>query len=821
MKQLVILRGVQGSGKTSLIETLGWNDFTICPDKIRAMYSSGYTNEMGNKVLKGNRDNGIWNQVREILDYRMRRGMFTVIDATHLTTESIRMYSPYIKKYGYRAYAINMPIPDIDTDKNLKNLSNTEIHDIALNINKHISIRRYGNQNIPIPTLEKAIHRMINNKTNTYFTDINIKANQSMPETIKQIHNILDWRINFSKAKHLYVIGDVHSSYKVLTKLIEDKDMLNPDNQLIFTGDLLDRGIKPIETFEFIRKTINNPNVTYIIGNHDNNMYRLTHDISCGSQQSKETYKLLLDHGYTKKEIGDVFRQFQQVSYINYKNKVNILITHGGISYLNALTELNYIPTNQFISGVGNFDFDIDTQWFNSHKNYLLIHKSIIDSTDNNDIIQVHGHRNSGHISLDECSKLGSYNLEGNVEFGGELRYMDISDEYDDVIHYGSMKNTEFNFDPNDILPTATSFLDNGSTDDILLKPQGNITSVNFTTNAFITKEWNSLTVRARGLFLNNIKKTVSARSYNKFFNLDEMPETSYDTIYDKVEYPINAYDKYDGFLGILGYDTLSDKQLFCSKSIVLRKGETNSEFNASMVKEVLTGVFGDAVLDKIKKYQKAHNVSFVFEILYPDKDKHIIKPNMSSSYDAKLLDIVDNSITYNKLPYDEMLKVAKTLGVGKNHCKALYRTVNNKKDLEKLFADTINNKIHNYPYEGLVFEDANGFMFKLKCSYFQYWKAVKSLVPLLIGCKSKEERKDASVYDRLGYIIAKVKNQSVNLLSDETLSELVSYNTWLLNCSIPLLSRVYNDRAKEVDITELNDRAYFDLHTKQVNDYE
>jgi tRNA splicing ligase len=48
--------------------------------------------------------------------------------------------------------------------------------------------------------------------------------------------------------------------------------------------------------------------------------------------------------------------------------------------------------------------------------------------------------------------------------------------------------------------------------------------SLNFTRDAFFDKEWNDLTVRARGLFVNTVTKEIVARSYEKFFG-EEMYE--------------------------------------------------------------------------------------------------------------------------------------------------------------------------------------------------------------------------------------------------------------------------------------------------------
>jgi len=62
--------------------------------------------------------------------------------------------------------------------------------------------------------------------------------------------------------KKTYVIGDVHGEYDTLVKLVEK---LPKDAEIIFVGDLVDRGAKSKEVIEFIRKN----NYRCVLGNHE------------------------------------------------------------------------------------------------------------------------------------------------------------------------------------------------------------------------------------------------------------------------------------------------------------------------------------------------------------------------------------------------------------------------------------------------------------------------------------------------------------------------------------------------------------------------
>jgi len=75
--------------------------------------------------------------------------------------------------------------------------------------------------------------------------------------------------------------------------------------------------------------------------------------------------------------------------------------------------------------------------------------------------------------------------------------------------------------------------------------------SVNFKEKAFYKKQWNAESIKARGLFLYK-NGEVAMRSYNKFFNMYELPITSKPSLAKNLVFPVKAYKKENGFLGIM-----------------------------------------------------------------------------------------------------------------------------------------------------------------------------------------------------------------------------------------------------------------------------
>ena len=74
-----------------------------------------------------------------------------------------------------------------------------------------------------------------------------------------------------------------------------------------------------------------------------------------------------------------------------------------------------------------------------------------------------------------------------------------------------------------------------------------NLYSLNFTSKAFYKKVWDTFTTKARGLYVDKDSGEVMMRSYNKFFNLNEVPETDEKKLSQTLAFPIKCYHKYNG----------------------------------------------------------------------------------------------------------------------------------------------------------------------------------------------------------------------------------------------------------------------------------
>ena len=114
MKQLLLMRGVPGVGKSTFIKEKGLENYTLSPDTLRLQFGSLIYNEEGRIAITQDKDNLVWKTLFEILENRMSNGEFTVIDATHSTGKLIKRYEKLVRKYGYRAYVVTLE-QDLDT----------------------------------------------------------------------------------------------------------------------------------------------------------------------------------------------------------------------------------------------------------------------------------------------------------------------------------------------------------------------------------------------------------------------------------------------------------------------------------------------------------------------------------------------------------------------------------------------------------------------------------------------------------------------------------------------------------------------------------
>lgn len=686
MRVLLLMRGAMGCGKSTFIEQNRLKPYTLCADDIRLLCQAPVLGKDGNYCISQKNEKVVWQTLFNILETRMKRGEFTVIDATNTKTSEMNRYKDLAKKYRYRIYCVDMT-------------------DVPIEVAKERNKKRDPIKYVPEEAIDRAYARF---------------ATQKIPSGIKAIKpNELDTifykPIDLSVYDKVHVIGDIHGCYTALMEFMNNHDV-NANEFFIFLGDYLDRGLENVQTLEYLLDLWeNHKNVYFLEGNHEAHLRNWAHGEDIVSPEFRNhTMPKLEQAGIDKKRVRQFCRSFGQCSYFIFHG-MNVLVTHGGLSTMPK--NLTFIATEQMIKGVGDY------------KDANTVDGAFYTSTEDG-YYSVHGHRNETHEPLQVNPT--TFNLNGEVEFGGDLRAVTFRHEKwldKSFIDQWEIPNSVYKI-PEDVTKNNDE-ISNAEIHDVIEymraskyigeKSFGNISSFNFTRGAFQDKVWDGMTTKARGLYIDTEHEQVVARGYEKFFNYGEMEFTKPEALARNLKFPVEAYVKENGFLGIVSTDN-DGELIFTSKS-------TMGGDHAVMVKENLYKIYGEEAIEKMRKYANQYHVTFVFEIIDRERDPHIIQYN--DNY-AILLDIINNDIKFDKLPYGSLKYVAKDIGL---EYKQHYKTLNNVKELSDFIEKATDPKfrlktdrINDDCIEGFVFEDANGFMFKLKVAYYNDWKMLRSV---------------------------------------------------------------------------------------------
>jgi tRNA splicing ligase len=248
------------------------------------------------------------------------------------------------------------------------------------------------------------------------------------------------------------------------------------------------------------------------------------------------------------------------------------------------------------------------------------------------------------------------------------------------------------------------------------------ISSFNFTSKTFKKGNWNDRTIKARGLFVDTDTDRILARSYNKFFNIGERPETNWESLRENLVFPVTPYIKENGFLGIASMG--KDGKLFLAS-----KSSNQGEF-AEYFKNIMDKTLSEEEQDYFAQLLGNNNCSAVFEVIDVEHDRHIVDYFESH---LVLLDIIYNDYEYSHAEYSALEHVSKRFGF---EIKQRLPELNSFKELEAFYL--IWRKRTNI--EGMVLEDANGFMFKMKFDWYKYWKGVRGIIQQLASGKHEYE---------------------------------------------------------------------------------
>lgn len=675
MRILLLLRGAPGSGKTTWVEKNGLKPYTLSPDEIRIMYQSPVMGIDGQSHISQSNDDAVWKTLFRILRGRMQRGNLTVVDATNARTSELKRYKDLCAEYRYRAYCVDLTTVPVEEVKR----RNAEREDF---------------RRVPERVIDTMYARF---------------ATQKVPSGIKVIKpDELDtvWlaKRDFSHYRVIHHIGDIHGCNTALQEYLAAEGGMKDDELYIFVGDYIDRGIENVEVVKFLLSIMDRKNVLLLEGNHEKSLWLWANEEECRDREFELVVRPALEEaGISRKDVRNLYRRFGQCAYYSYDGNT-WLVTHAGLS---AIPEnLSFVATEQMITGVGEYE-DVEE-----------VAVTFRNSTPEN-CFQIYGHRNLKNVPLKPEDRV--FNLEGQVEYGGFLRCLKIGHDgicpievRNRVFRTPEEREEQERLAGSSVVDLLISMRHNKY---IMEKKYGDISSFNFTDEAFYDKAWNSQTMRARGLYLDTVKGKVAARAYDKFFNIGEREETRMDRLQRRLCFPVTAYVKENGYLGIVSYDEKKDGLLTACKF-------TMDSLFVERLREMLTEKVSREHLDEMKDYIRENDVSFIFECVDVEHDPHIIEYPESR---LVLLDIAENSMESVRYGYDQMCAIAGRFGLmhKEKACEI--------QDWQTFFDWYQDIRREDYEYrgrkiEGFVIEDSSGYMVKVKLAYYHFWKQMRTV---------------------------------------------------------------------------------------------
>ena len=388
MRKLVILRGSMGCGKSTWLKEHDLEKYTLCADTMRLQLAAPQIGIDGKDIISQKMNRQAWDMLFFFLEERMKRGEFTVIDAVHSKSSEFSRYKSLAEQYRYRLYCVDFT-------------------DIPIEVAKERNAGRPEYKQVPEAEIDKVYSRFATQGKTSGFTVVK-------PEEFEKILTTepYDW----NDYENIHIFGDIHGCYEPLKEYFEKYPYTEKDGY-IFVGDYFDRGLQNLEVFNFVKEMINKPNTLFLTGNHEQTLRDYAFGMTVKSKDFLEkTAVQLTEGGVTQADLRQFYRKLGVAAYITFRG-YDFIISHGGVPYF-PKQSMDFYAADSFIRGVGNYNDDIDELFDN------WAQERNKDKVGQHEIYQVHGHRNL--LKLPLIHKEYSYNLEGKIEFGGELRVLRV-----------------------------------------------------------------------------------------------------------------------------------------------------------------------------------------------------------------------------------------------------------------------------------------------------------------------------------------------------------------------------------------------------------
>lgn len=739
MRKIIILRGPQGSGKSTLVRRLGLEGHALSYDAVRQVLCGDALNARGVISVSQEHNQLAFAVARESLDRRMSTGETILFEATLPKTRDVDALVQQARAHRYDVLVADFFMTD-PTACAAANAARPE----RLHVPAHAVARCFAEAE---GQADPAGVRVVR-----YGEGLDVAAaDADILAFLSDGFGVID----ADRYRRVVHVGDLQG---VLSPLFAEGSPLSGglrDEDLhVFHGDLFDRGPRNGEVARWwLDHAAGRPNVLLIAGNHETHVDLEAAGLPAVSREfSRRTLPQLEAAGVTRDDLRAISASL--LPMVRYVRKgVRVVATHAGLA---RPVERPWLLSEAALrKGGGFFDTEIDAAW--------SVSQEAMPEADR--AFGVHGHRNSAMLPTRAAAY--AFNLEGQVEFGGHLRMavlddtgwttVDIRNDADrrtmQEAHILDLAEGRRGFTRDaPIAPWASegriaprpfaqttldAFTRHALVAERMSDSMPHVKAINFTRTAFHTKAWDAVNSHARGLFVDDVDGTCVARGWEKFFNRGERPETSDIHLEHAIVWPVDGYGKSNGFLGLTGYSERSGELVIASKSRV------EGPF-ADMFRRILTDGIGTAGLERLLRFNRDQVAACLFEVNDPVNDPHMIE------YDEPhvvLLACVHRDETFRQMPYGDLVKLAAHLGCpvkervfgGVRNWRALSAMMDRvEKNPEWRAAD---------PLEGIVFEDAAGVFWKVKANRYAHWKTLRGAKERMLLARRKDVAFDMERY--------------------------------------------------------------------------
>ena len=684
MRKLVLLRGAPGSGKSTFAQQMGWEYHTLSMDQLRLNRRAPELSSDGRLQISQDENPAVAKEFFHLIGNKMGRGEFVVVDTqlAHRPKDILKL----AEDHNYKVCVVDfssMPIEQV----RIQNSGRPEVKRVSEKIIEDFYKKEPANWDVPVFMWGKDQNHAANVKT----------------WASEQLHD-------FSKYKAIHHIGDLQGCLSVLIGpggILEHG--IKDDELYIFVGDLLDRGIENGKVLSwFLKNAVPRDNVMLVWGNHEDHIWRWGRGLPAVSDEfEKRTLPQLLAEGLTPEDGLKVCRKAVELVLYTF-NGQKVMVTHAGLPTVPVAPEL--VSSRQYSKGTGFWSDPIDEQF---------------ERNAPSDWVQVHGHRNHNWQEIQATPR--SFNLENQVEFGGRLRWASLDQNGWTT---GSNKNEVYMISDNEkektiqwkdqgmllSAQTAQAMREHEGVKENVMAKQPHISSFNFTKDVFFNKSWDDVVVKARGFFVNTTTHEIVSRGYDKFFNINERPETTLASLRTTLQFPLIGYVKENGYLGNIGYDAQTQSLFVATKS------SSSGDFS-EWFKEILDNQMTLVQQEGLARWLRDNEACMTFEVIDPVRDPHMVE---YAQPQLVLLDVFHRSEHTQRAEYEQLKNIAKKFGFEPKARGIVLRDADAFENWYTKVSQDINYRYHNKDIEGFVFEDTQGNMTKIKMANYAFWKRMR-----------------------------------------------------------------------------------------------